>query len=450
MQHEDLPLSRSILPRVFPLLLLALGCDLAPAEDTRAAGGSTGGGEGPGSHGDDTDSAGNTDNDTDTAAEPADSNGDAADEGGDSSGDGQVDGPLTCSNATLFAGSPYHNDPMERPTEGTGILEDPPLGWRMLVDDRGILYSNVGSEVWSTDLSEDSPGLHKVAGSEFGGGPAFAAGPCGDARFVNLSGVAVMNNGDLIITDSNANSILQVVDPQGADCEVEYVAGTSEPRDAVSEPPNQGEADGPGAAATFRGPKWPVVGADDTIYAVDNGNMLVRAVADDDDRTVSTLADLGVFDYSTTFGMVMVDDSLYVLAQNFSQPAVLEIDVASGDVTELVAGAGDVWLEDGASGASPAGITTDGQSLIVVNHGKVLEITLDGQVSHIAGNGVWQFFSPDYDARAEHDAADVELLHSPGRAATAHANAFAHYMDGALFYVGDADGIFVERIDCTR
>jgi len=37
-----------------------------------------------------------------------------------------------CSTADLFAGNPLYEEPMDRASEGQGLLDNPPLGWRSL------------------------------------------------------------------------------------------------------------------------------------------------------------------------------------------------------------------------------------------------------------------------------------------------------------------------------
>ena len=427
--------------------LALAACDLSDLSDDGA--GETGA-ESDDDDDDDDDTDGDDDDDDDDDDADGESGDDDDDDDDNDDDDSTADGPLSCTTASLFAGNPLHTDPTLRPDEGTGLLEDPPLAFRNLDHDGDILYTNVGPEVWSTDLSAADPVLHRVAGRENGSGPEFTDGACDQARFANLAGIAVLSNGDLIVADGNANAVLQIVDPQG-DCQVQYVAGTSEAQDSVlpTNPPNVGDADGPGASATFGLPKFPLVGDGDTVYVIDTGNQTIRAIANDADRTVSTVADLSPLGYDAHFGMTALGGKLYVLGQDFVSAGVLEVDLESGAVSELVGGGPDVWLEDN-SAPNPSGITDDGQGIIVVNHGIVFEITTDGEMTAIAGNGTSSFFSPGYDPLIEQDAANVELLHKPGRAGTAHANAFAHYLDGAVLYVGQADGVYVERIACSR
>ena len=62
-----------------------------------------------------------------------------------------------CSTAELFAGNPSYEEPMDRASDGQGLLDNPPLAWRSLlfVDDK--LVTHVGQEIWYTDLKAAKP-----------------------------------------------------------------------------------------------------------------------------------------------------------------------------------------------------------------------------------------------------------------------------------------------------
>ena len=38
-----------------------------------------------------------------------------------------------CSTAELFAGNPSYEEPMDRASDGQGLLDNPPLAWRSLL-----------------------------------------------------------------------------------------------------------------------------------------------------------------------------------------------------------------------------------------------------------------------------------------------------------------------------
>ena len=77
-----------------------------------------------------------------------------------------------CSTAELFAGNPSYEEPMDRASDGQGLLDNPPLAWRSLlfVDDK--LVTDAGQEIWYTDLKAAKPVIKRLAGRENRSGQA--------------------------------------------------------------------------------------------------------------------------------------------------------------------------------------------------------------------------------------------------------------------------------------
>jgi hypothetical protein len=353
------------------------------------------------------------------------------------------DGDVTCTTGVLFAGNPSYPTPADRPTEGTGLLEDPPLGWRGMTQRFDTLYTTNGRQVWSTDLSQASPVLHRVAGVE--DNFAFRGGPCAEARFANATGIAMLVD-SLVVADPSANAVVQIDHPDGAGCTVRYVAGTSEPQQSTNpfDPPNQGDADGPGASATFRLPRWPVVGPGDVIYVWDSGNHKVRSIAPDGPRTVDTVASVDA-DF-TMQGMTMAGGKLYLVGSTFTESAMFEVDPGTGNVTEVVRDRYDPWMTEGSDTPSAAGASSDGTSIITYSRGRIFNLSAAGEATHIAGNGAYAQFTGGYDPTASHPALDLELLEH--NASTAGAQAFLHYRAPHLYFAGVGTSGYVVRITC--
>ncbi len=375
--------------------------------------------------------------------------GDDAGDDGDDGGDG--DGGAACTTGTLFAGNPlYSGDERGPDPAGAGILEDPPLQWREVVFDGNRIFTHVGEELWVADLASGSPQVVRFAGQR--GADQFNDGPCATARLANTHGMARLPDGSLVVADYNANALVVVTDPAGPACAVSYLAGTSEPLDPVPfDVPNQGDTDGPGATAQFRGVKWPVADEQGAVYFVDETNKKVKKVATDAAHTVSTVASLADLDFDTWTGMTRMGGKLYLVGLGFSANIVLEVDPASGAKRPLVQGDGEAFppVE---SGESPilAAVTGNGTDLYVSGNGYVWQVSLDGSLTHVAGTGFHLDFPPDgYDPAAEHPALELALKFNIGQGSSQGTSHFMSYHEGALYFTGiNAVGYYVEKIDC--
>jgi hypothetical protein len=147
-----------------------------------------------------------------------------------------------CSTAELFAGNPIYEQPMDRASEGQGLLDNPPLAWRSLlfIDDK--LVTTVGQEIWYTDLKAAKPVIKRLAGQENRTGQSIKPGTCQDARFANISGVALKSDGSIVGGDQTGNNVFLVKDPFGTNCIVTFLAGSTQAIESVSpgRPPNVG------------------------------------------------------------------------------------------------------------------------------------------------------------------------------------------------------------------
>jgi len=349
-----------------------------------------------------------------------------------------------CTTGELFAGSPDYNEPMDRAKNGQGLLDVPPLGFRALLFAGDRLVTSVGPELWYSELTAASPTLQRFAGRESKSGHESIPGKCSEARFNDIGGIAMLPDGSIAGADMNANNVFVVTDPFGPACMVTFVAGATKPQPQLNpgHPDAEGDADGPGANALFRGPDWVTALDDGTIYFMDSGNNKLKKVLPDEARTVATVAKLsGVYS-----AIIPLNGKLYAMGNNeTSEGLLLEIDPASGETREILRGRSDTWLSDGSINVS--GLATDGTGLITTQSGQVLYVTLDGEIESIAGNGTYFDYESGYDPHQPHPAADLQLV-SMRRAQTAGANVFLTYRDGDVYFSAADETPYVERISC--
>jgi hypothetical protein len=349
-----------------------------------------------------------------------------------------------CTTGQLFAGAPDFNDPMQRASEGQGLRDVPPLGWRSLLFVGSKLVTTVGQELWYTDLAAPEPTLKRLAGREDRKSRASKPGRCADARFANLGGIALMSDGVLAGADQTGNNIFLVRDPFGPECSVSMIAGATAPQEMVNPgyPENVGDTDGPGLSARLGLPEWVAVIAD-TIYFIDVENSKLKSVANDVAHTVSTVTKLpeGVY-----YDIVALNDRLYTIGNNASSEGfLLEIDPVSGSIRDVVRGRSDVWQGSGSINVS--GLATDGTGLFTTQSGQLLYATLDGNVVNIAGNGTYFELEPGYDPTQQYKASELQLW-STRRTQTAGANVFLTYRDGDVYYSAAGVTPYVVRIRC--
>jgi ABC-type branched-subunit amino acid transport system substrate-binding protein len=216
-------------------------------------------------------------------------------------------------------------------------------------------------------------------------------GPCAQARFNTLSGVAVDSQGDIYLVELLGNRVRRIT----ADGAVSTLAGTGAP----------GYADGPGSTAQFSGPESLDVDDKGNVYVADSANQRIRVIWPD--GTVSTLAGVGEagyrdgpatqaqFHYPTG---VAVDTAGVVYVADLGNNRIRAIS-PEGIVTTL-AGSGERGFVDGppdqAQFDGPYRITVDVGGNVYVADAVVAErrgnhairrIAPDGAVTTLAGTG---------------------------------------------------------------
>lgn len=378
--------------------------------------------------------------------------------------DGDTPSPdgFTCTTGTLLAGHPEHDAEVGvHANEGDPLrgVEGRPLGWREVIFVGNRLVTIVGQEVWSSDLSEATPTVHRVAGRD-GPGQSLLDGPCASARFANLQDVAADSDGSLYVMDQTGNAVLKITDPfDDALCAVHFWAGTSTDTTGITpdSPPNVGEVEGPGASARFALPGRMAIDAADNLYVWDEGNVSIRKIASDEAHTVSTLTELeSIFDGRPqdiiVDSMVVLDGTLYLFEHDTASQTFLEsVDLATGARADLFRGRPDVF---GLTGAlQNGGLTTDGIDLFLWFKGLVFSVTVDGEITHIAGDDSLRStieFDSTYDPTVPHPAFEVQLANRPQYSTAGAESWLAIDANDDLYFVGLVMDPYVQKLECGR
>ena len=220
-----------------------------------------------------------------------------------------------------------------------------------------------------------------AGGTEVG----FADGNGPDARFTEPQGVAIREDGSVVVADTRNHSI-RLVTPEG---DVTTLAGNGE----------DGFADGNGPNARFYSPYGVAVRRDGTIVVADTMNHSIRLVTPEGD--VTTLAgngDEGFADgngpnarFSFPLGVAVRRDGTIVVADTMNDG--IRLVYPNGDVTTL-AGNGEGGFADGngpgARLSGPHGIAVRQDGAIVVSdtgNNRIRLVTPEGDVTTLAGNG---------------------------------------------------------------
>ena len=375
--------------------------------------------------------------------------------GGSGGGGGTT--ALACSTGTLFAGNPtYNGDPLDRPTSGTGIHADPPLQWENLIFSGTQLYTRSEGEIWGVDLSAANPVETLIAGKNSDTTFAFNDGACASARFAQVRGIDTLADGSIVVADHVGQRHLAHHQPDDASCAVEYWAGNNTPNADVdiTNPPDDGDMDGDGAAAKFSEPRALVSDGANFVYVFDSGNHKIKKVGVAAPHTVTTLATLPAAGPDNLTNLTRMGTKLYAAGSTGAAAFVISIDTTNGNVATLVSGAGDAFPPlDSHTFPTVAGITNDGTNLWIAGSGYLWKLTTAGVLTLGAGTGVNIDFPPDasYDPAASHSADTLDLEASQGSAETGTGSLYyVTYKDGAVYFRGHGDGTaaFIEKVTC--
>ncbi len=347
-----------------------------------------------------------------------------------------------CGAAALIAGDPkYGGSDKPRPT-GTDLRTGPMIGLRSLIFRGSQLFTNDGQEIWVGDLREGQ--IKRIAGQTQPGFPKLKAGPCADARFMNIHGMTQLPDGSLVAADFQGHALLKITDPNAPSCTVAVVAGTNVEADKEGK---KGDVDGPGASAKLGHPQWPVSDDEGNVYFYDFGANKLKKLAADAEHTVSTVTEM--FDnkgYGYT-GLTILDDKVYVVGNTFSNALIFEVDPISGVAKKIVDGGAKIFKPlDMTTAPTLSSVTNDGKSLIVTGQGYIWRVTTKGKISHIAGMGSPIDFPSGYDPKTSHPAKKTHLRFRNGDAGLMGTTTALAWQNGVLFWRARAESPYIMSI----
>ena len=403
--------------------------------------------------------------------------------GGETGGTGK---PITaCGDGAVILGDPLYGDKPDagkpKPA-GQGTLVDPPVlpsGDIAVIGNK--IFLNSEEEIWIGDLSGAAPQIKRLAGSRGSGKISAGDLPCKDTRFLVVHSLAATHDGKLALVDYIGGAIIEITDPTGPNCTSHWVAGTStetENPGGSDYPANHGDVDGPGNMAKFGGdPNVTDIGGagihkiaadpDGNYYTWDEGTGKFRKIANDADRTVSTIGHVSPDDQVR--GLTFLNGKLYAVANNSgSEDVLFEVDPGTYKATDTTTPtknikvvfrdntdeAGNRFEEISGSGhtALPGDLDNDGEALIMASAlGFVWRITTDGTATALAGSlgplGPGRLeFDADFDPTLPHPASEWELVTRPSNAD------FSPWLavDGGNLYWSGGTGIgeYVVKFGC--
>ena len=294
--------------------------------------------------------------------------------------------------------------------------------------------------------------LRRIGGSE--SAQALITGACQNARFANIFSIILDSDGALFVSDQTANAVLKITDPLGANCNVEHFAGsTADIAAGVINPdnlPNQGNADGAGATASFRGPERLAIDADNNLYLWDGGNDSIRKITPE--GVVSTLMTNVGDGGGSLMSQVVLNDTLYVYGKASNDLFLTSIPTAGGEPTDVFRGRADIFGGSSSDSQILGGIVTDGQELILFFNGQFFVIAGNAVSEPIAGTyRPGPEGSPGYDPFEQHTAAELQIPDNTALTATAGAQSFLAIDDNDDLYItANRLNRYVVKIDCGR
>ena len=254
-----------------------------------------------------------------------------------------------------------------------------PQGIAIRYDGTIIVADSYNNKIKGIDLDGN---VFTIAGS---GRRGNKDGPGNEATFNYPRGIAVQNDGTIIIADT-LNDKIRGIDLDG---NVYTIAGTGE----------KGNKDGPGNEATFNYLRGIAIRYDGTIIVVDTYNHKIRGI--DLDGNVFTIAGTGErgdkdgprneATFNMPSGIAIKCDGTIIIADTLNDK-IRGIDLDGNVYT--IAGTGEKGNKDGPGNEATfnylrgIAIRYDGTIIVVdtYNH-KIRGIDLDGNVFTIAGTG---------------------------------------------------------------
>ncbi len=374
-------------------------------------------------------------------------------------------GANSCSTAVLFAGNPQFNGDYHDIVPAGQALKDPthaPLRFRNIAVIGNRFIAETQFEIWSADMTANPPMLKRFAGNE----PVtdsvddrFEAGlPCAQTQFMVIEGMAATPDGKLVISDFNGGAVIEITDPGGPNCQSRYVAGThakflSSDIDSQQVTANPGDVDGKGSDAKFHGLGRVAVDPNNNIFLFDEFNAKIRMIANDANRTVTTVAKMPSADkvlalaYSNGkvygVGSDGTRDKMWAFAD---PPAPFNAATPTANVTNIFAENGHFSEVPPSQQVVLKSLISDGQALIMASKGYVWRVAPDGTVlATLGGNGTYfGSFPTTFDLTMPHAAADWPLsTNGPGH------DIWLALSSGKLYWGGGSGvGKYVVQFSC--
>ncbi len=203
-----------------------------------------------------------------------------------------------------------------------------------------------------------------------GGTRGFADGKGPEARFDTPSGIAIDARGTLYVADTANNAVRRVT----RDGEVSTLAGNTAP----------GSRDGPALTAQFNGPIGIAIDRDGRIIVADTYNDRIRAI--EPDGTVRTLAgsEPGFADGAGDSARFKTPCGVFIDSSGNIHVA----DTGNGAIRLLDPGGHVTTVPNADSSISPISIVVapDGNRYISDERGRILELSVAGQLRTLAGS----------------------------------------------------------------
>jgi DNA-binding beta-propeller fold protein YncE len=206
-------------------------------------------------------------------------------------------------------------------------------------------------------------------------------------QFNRPHGLAVDGKGNIYVSD-RGNHAIRVVTANG---DIRTLAGTGK----------EGNADGPGASASFRQPIAVAVDKSGSVYVADRDNHVIRLI--DPSGKVGVLVGSGTkgfvngpalsAQFNEPYGVALSPDEKTLYVADYLNHAIRAIDLATKQVTTL-AGNGTSGFANGVADKAqfnqPYNVKVDANGRLYVpdqNNHAIRRIDPDGTVSTLAGNG---------------------------------------------------------------
>jgi DNA-binding beta-propeller fold protein YncE len=226
--------------------------------------------------------------------------------------------------------------------------------------------------------------VESFAGS---GQPGFTNSDGRVGQFNRPHGLAIDGEGNIYVSD-RGNHAIRVVTPFG---DIRTLAGNGE----------EGNADGVGAAASFKQPIAVAVDKTGSVYVADRDNHVIRAI--DPSGKVLVVAGTGTkgfangpassAQFNEPYGVALSPDERTLYVADYLNHAIRAIDLAGRQVTTL-AGNGTAGFANGlgdkAQFNQPYNVKSDANGRLYVpdqNNHAIRRVDPDGTVSTVAGNG---------------------------------------------------------------